>query len=53
MVDLNRKEILGEDLLFTKLGWVYQYNAIPNNVEDKLTYYWMDKTYRYLYGELE
>jgi len=53
MVDLNRKEILGEDLLFTKLGWIYQYNAIPNNVEDKLTYYWMDKTYRYLYGELE
>ena len=53
MVDLNRKEILGEDLLFTKLGWIYQYNAIPNNTEDKLTYYWMDKTYRYLYGELE
>jgi len=51
MCDLNRKELLGDDLLFTKIGWIYQYNSIPNNVEDKLTYYWMKKTYEYLHGE--
>jgi len=51
MCDLNRKELLGDDLLFTKIGWIYQYNGIPNNVEDKLTYYWMKKTYEYLHGK--
>ena len=53
MVDLTRKELLTDDLLFTKVGWIYQYNSIPNNKEDKLTYYWMDKTYKYLYGEIK
>ena len=52
MNDMYRKEILADDLLFTKIGWVYQYNAIPNNTEDKLTYYWMKKTYEYFHGEL-
>ena len=42
--------LLGEDMLFTKWGWIYQYNSIPNNKEDKLTYHWMKKTYEYLYG---
>ena len=49
MCDMFRKELLGEDLLFTKWGWIYQYNSIPNNTEDKLTYHWMKKTYEYLY----
>ena len=52
MTDLTRKELLTDDLLFTKVGWIYQYNSIPNNKDDKLTYYWMDKTYKYLYGEI-
>jgi uncharacterized protein YlaN (UPF0358 family) len=50
MCDMNRKELLGDDLLFTRWGWIYQYNSIPNNKEDKLTLYWMKKTYEYLYG---
>jgi len=50
MCDMNRKELFGDDLLFTKWGWVYQYNSIPNNKDDKLTYYWMKKTYEYFYG---
>jgi uncharacterized protein YlaN (UPF0358 family) len=50
MCDMTRKELLTDDLLFTKWGWIYQYNSIPNNKEDKLTYYWMKKTYEYLYG---
>ena len=49
MCDMVRKELLTDDLLFTKWGWIYQYNSIPNNTEDKLTYYWMKKTYEYLY----
>jgi len=51
MNDMNRKEILSEDLLFTKVGWVYQFNCIPNNKENKLTEYWMKKTYEHFYGE--
>ena len=50
MCDMTRKELLTDDLLFTKWGWIYQYNSIPNNKEDKLTYHWMKKTYEYLYG---
>ena len=49
--DIKEIEILGEDMLFTKCGWVYHYNAIPNNVDSELTVYWMKKTYEYLYGK--
>ena len=52
MNDMNRKEILGDDMLFTKCGWIYQYNAIPNNKDNKLTNYFMEKTYKHFYGEL-
>ena len=50
MQDMFRKEILTDDLLFTKLGWVYHFNAIPNNVDSQLTIHWMKKTYEYFYG---
>ena len=52
MNDMARKEILGEDLLFTKCGWIYQYNAIPNNKDNQLTNHFMKKTYEHFYGEL-
>ena len=52
MNDMARKEILGDDLLFTKIGWIYQYNAIPNNKDNELTNYFMKKTYEHFYGEL-
>ena len=48
MQDLNRFEILGDDLLFTKWGYVYHFNAIPNNHDAKITNYFMKKTYDYL-----
>jgi len=47
---MSRKEILNDDMTFTKTGWVYQFNAIPNNINDQLTHYWMTKTYKYFYG---
>jgi len=43
-----KKEILAEDMLFTKLGWVYHFNGLPN--KDKSVPHWMEKTFRYLYG---
>jgi len=49
MIDLNRKELLTEQLPFTDIGYVYQYNGIPNNKNDELTLYWMKKTYEELY----
>ena len=52
MNDMARKEILGDDLLFTKIGWIYQYNAISNNKDNQLTNYFMEKTYKHFYGEL-
>ena len=49
MCDMFRKELLDEDLTFTKWGWIYQYNSIPNNVDDRLTFHWMEKTYNLLW----
>ena len=51
MTDLCRKELLDDRLLFTKMGWIYQYNSIPNNIDDELTYDWMEKTYNHLWGD--
>ena len=53
MQDMFLKEILNEDLLFTKLGWVYHYNSIPDNNGADLTFHWMEKTYKKLYGEFK
>ena len=61
MQDMFRKDILQEmvyghnwpinehGLLFTKLGWVYHYNAIPDNHNSDKTLYWMKKTYDFFY----
>ena len=52
MCDLVKKEILNEDMTMTKVGWIYHYNAIPDNHEADKTMYWMKKTYEYFHGEL-
>jgi len=51
MVDMYRKELLQEHMPFIDIGQIYQYNSIPNNTDDQLTYYWMEKTFNKLYGE--
>ena len=51
MMDMARKELLQDDLPFLDIGYIYHFNSIPNNKDDKLTYYWMEKTYNKLYGE--
>ena len=52
MVDMVRKEILDDEMTFTKCGWVYQFNAIPDNKYADKTMYWMKKTYEHFHGEL-
>ena len=52
MCDMFRKELLDNDMTFTKCGWIYQYNSIPNNVDDRLTFHWMERTYKHLWGNL-
>ena len=49
MQDMSRTEILNERLTFTKIGWIYHFNGIPNNQNSDLSYQWMKKTYEYLY----
>ena len=49
MTALHQKEILDEELTFTKLGWVYHFCAIPDNWDNKKTLYWMKRTYEELY----
>ena len=36
-----------DELLFTEAGWVYHFNAIPNNPRD--LHYWMNRTYNELW----
>lgn len=45
MQDMMRFEVLGEDMLHTKYGYVSHYNAgTPPSSQ-----YWMEKTYKFLY----
>jgi hypothetical protein len=48
-MDMTRKEILGEDLVFTKVGNIFQFNCLPNNENNQAQLYWMEKTYKHLY----
>lgn len=50
MADLARKEILDNELTFTKIfKGIYQFNAIPENHNAEKTMYWMKRTYEELY----
>ena len=53
MQDLAMHEGLTEDFLFTQFGWVYHFNAIPNNHESKISNAWMEATYKELWGDYE
>ena len=53
MTALYQKEILDEELTFTKLGWIYHYCSIPDNWDNNKAKYWMKKTYEHFYGELK
>ena len=42
-----KKEILANDMLHTKLGWIYHFNGLPD--KDKSVPFWMKKTFDYLW----
>ena len=37
-----------DELIYTDAGWIYHFNAIPQNPRDD--YYWMERTYNELYN---
>lgn len=39
-----------DELIFLKAGWVYHFNAIPNN--PRHVSYWMERTYKELYADV-
>ena len=47
MTCMLKKEILSDDMLYTKLGWVMHFNGLPD--KDKSVPYWMQKTFDYLW----
>jgi len=47
------KNILSEDLYFTNIPGIYQFNAIPNNKDANLTHKFMESTYKFLYNGKE
>ena len=45
---LAAKEVVNEEMMHTKTGYVMHFNGLPN--KDVSVPYWMEKTYKYLYG---
>lgn len=50
MTCMPKKEILDEDMLHTKLGYVMHFNGLPD--KDVSVPFWMEKTYNYLFKGL-
>lgn len=52
MMEMQLKEIVDLDFLYTKLGWVYHFNAgLPRINNENEGEFWMRETYNYLYNE--
>lgn len=49
MMGLNLLEGLTDNLPFTKFGWVYHFNGIPDTSYGNQVHHWMTKTYNKLY----
>jgi len=49
MMGLNLLEGLTDGLPFTKFGWVYHFNGIPDTSYGNQVHHWMTKTYNKLY----
>lgn len=45
---LAAKEVVNEDMMHTKAGYVMHFNGLPD--KDVSVPYWMEKTYKHLYG---
>ena len=44
MQDMLRKEVIDPNLVFTEIGWIYQFNLLQNKE------YWMETTYKHLFN---
>jgi hypothetical protein len=49
MTCMPKKEIIGDDMLHTELGYIMHFNGLPN--KDTSVPFWMEKTYKYLFEE--
>lgn len=47
MTNMNVREIIGEDMMHTKIGHIMNFNNLPNPTQT--TNFWMEKTYNKLY----
>ena len=50
MCDMIRREILDDEMSFTKIGWVYHFCAIPGEKSEFIPY-WLEKSYKHFYGD--
>jgi hypothetical protein len=50
MCDMIRREVLDEQMTFSKIGWIYHFCAIPGEKSEFIPY-WLEKCYKYFYGE--
>ena len=48
MGGMAKREILADDMLHTKMGYVMHFNGLPGKKEEVVPY-WIEKTYKYLY----
>ena len=48
MGGMAKREILGDDMLHTKMGYVMHFNGLPGKKEEVVPL-WIEKTYKYLY----
>ena len=48
MGGMAKREIIGDDMLHTKMGYVMHFNGLPGKKEEVVPY-WIEKTYKYLY----
>ena len=44
---MMNREIIGDDMLHTKMGYVMHFNGLPD--KNNSVPHWMEKTYKYLY----
>ena len=51
MQDLHRREALNENMPYLNMGYIFHFNAIPNNGDNSKTMHWMETTYNKLYAK--
>ena len=50
MTCMPKKEIMGDDMLHAKIGWVMHFNGLPDKQQSVPA--WMQRTYDFLFDKL-